>query len=62
MLTALMAYLTSGLRSKALRRAVGLLLTFSILMTSTGLVLAKEMEDETSDPTTGFTTELSEKM
>ncbi len=61
MLTALMAYLTSGLRSKALRRAVGLLLTFSILMTSTGLVLAKEMEDETSDPTTGFTTELSEE-
>ena len=61
MLSALMAYLTSGLRSKALRRAVGLLLTFSILMTSTGLVLAKEMEDETSDPTTGFTTELSEE-
>jgi len=61
MLSALWVSMTSGFRSKEFRRAVGLLLVVANLMTSTGLVLAKEMDDETSETTSGIVTELSEE-
>ena len=61
MLSALWVSMTSGFRSKGFRRAVGLLLVVANLMTSTGLVLAKEMDDETSETTSGIVTELSEE-
>ncbi len=61
MLSALWVSMTSGFRSKGFRRAVGLLLVVANLMTSTGLVLAKEMDDETSETTSGIVTELTEE-
>ena len=61
MLSALWVSMTSGFRSKGFRRAVGLLLVVANLMTSTGLVLAKEMDDETSETTSGVVTELTEE-
>ena len=61
MLSVIWMSLTGGFRSKAFRRAIGLLLVTSMFLSSTGMVLAKELDDEMSDPSTGIVTELTEE-
>ena len=61
MLSAIRMYLTGGFRSKSFRRAIGLLLVTSMFLSSTGMVLARELDDEMSDPSTGIVTELTEE-
>lgn len=61
MLTAVWMTLTAGFKGKRFRRAIGLILVFANLMTSTGLVLAKEMDDEASETPSGIVTEMTEE-
>ena len=61
MLSAIWVSLTSGLRSKGFRRAVGMLLVVANLMTTTGMVLAKEMDDETQETSSGIVAAITEE-
>jgi len=61
MLSAIRVSMTSGLRSKGFRRAVGMLLVVANLMTTTGMVLAKEMDDETQETSSGIVATLQEE-
>lgn len=61
MLSAIWVSMTSGLRSKGFRRAVGMLLVVANLMTTTGMVLAKEMDDETQETSSGIVAAITEE-